>query len=296
MTNFWLLSGSVENWKHSLMADEHLWGVRDSPALRSIAQLVSRGDRLAFYAARPISGIIGFGMAESERFTGSDPHWPDEMGSGKVLYPHRFKFSIIHVLDEGHWGDALSFKEVGFRGAIRLGLSGLEEKQFDALVQAAERKWNIALAAKFKAKEEEMKKAIPPLKSKEHERIVNMIGEIGRLKGFVVEKEYPLNKLRLDAAWKRVPRGNPHVAFECQMEGNLFEALSKLKEAWDIWRSVPILVTTDEWTDKATQLVHGSFHEIRDRLKITTVKDIEKLYEAWKKVREIEGEITLSEL
>ena len=45
-----------------------------------------------------------------------------------------------------------------------------------------------------------------------------------------------------------------------------------------------------------TYHVDGSFHEICDRLKITTVKDIEKLYEAWKKVREIEGEITLSEL
>ena len=89
-----------------------------------------------------------------------------------------------------------------------------------------------------------------------------MVYEIGRFKGKVVEKEYPIDNYRLDVVWKRIVKGNPYRAFEVQIGRNFFEALTKLKQAWDMWNSTPYLVTTDACMEKAKQLVEGSFHEM----------------------------------
>jgi hypothetical protein len=63
-----------------------------------------------------------------------------------------------------------------------------------------------------------------------------------------------------------------------------------------MWRSVPILITTDEYADKARQLIEGSFHEIRKHLRIIDFKEIEELYNTWRKIDEIENRITLSQI
>ena len=160
------------------------------------------------------------------------------------------------------------------------------------MVKACEQKWGLEVASKIK--EWKLFRPAPP--EDEHRKIMNMIFEIGRLKGLVVEKEYPIDNFRIDVAWKRVAKGNPHAAFEVQIGGNFFEALTKLKHAWDIWRSVPILVTTDEYADKARQIVEGSFHEIRHQLRIIDPKDVGELHDAWKKIEEIETRTTLSEV
>ena len=75
------------------------------------------------------------------------------------------------------------------------------------------------------------------------------------------------------------------------MGGNFFEALTKLKHAWDIWRSIPLLVTSQDYADKARNLVEGSFHEIRGHLRIVDFKEIKGLYETWKKMDETETRI-----
>lgn len=126
-----------------------------------------------------------------------------------------------------------------------------------------------------------------------HNTIRDMIMEIGMLKGVISVTEYPIDNMRIDVAWKKVKKGNPHVVFEIQISGNFYEALVKLKHAWDLWNSTPILVTTEKYKEKAERLVDVSFHEIKQVIRIVDWRLIRKLYDALKYAKEIESKIRL---
>jgi hypothetical protein len=130
---------------------------------------------------------------------------------------------------------------------------------------------------------------LPPLPS--HNEIRDMMGEMGKFRGWISEVEYPIDNMRLDVVWKRIRAGNPSHAFEVQIGGNFFEALTKLKHAWDKWNSTPFLVTTEKYEAEAKQLLEGSFHEIEHVAKIVNWKKIKDLYEAEKKARDLKDEI-----
>jgi len=124
-----------------------------------------------------------------------------------------------------------------------------------------------------------------------HNEIRDMISEIGGFEGWIGEVEYPIDKMRLDVVWRRIKAGNPSHAFEVQVGGNFFEALTKLKHAWDKWNSRPFLVTTEKYELEAKQLLEGSFHEIEHVARIVNWKKIRGLYETEKKARDLKNEI-----
>ncbi|MEM2293129.1 MAG: hypothetical protein QXX41_07620 [Nitrososphaerota archaeon] len=132
-----------------------------------------------------------------------------------------------------------------------------------------------------------------PSESPDHNAIRDMLYEIGELKGKLALKEYPIDSMRLDVVWKKVEKGNPYIAFEVQVAGNFFEALTKLKHAWDLWNSTPFLVTTEEYVDRALKLVEGSFHEIKHVIRILNWESVRELYNMLKRVRELEAEMRL---
>jgi hypothetical protein len=125
----------------------------------------------------------------------------------------------------------------------------------------------------------------------DHNEIRDMISEIGSFEGWISEVEYPIDKMRLDVVWRRIRAGNPSHAFEVQVGSNFFEALTKLKHAWDKWNSRPFLVTTEKYELEAKQLLEGSFHEIEHVAKIVNWKKIRELYETEKKTRDLKNEI-----
>jgi len=161
----------------------------------------------------------------------------------------------------------------------------IDEKKFSSILEGIKK----ALEAPILQK--------PALKLTEktlgHDEIRDMIWEIGKYESKVSEKEYPIDNYRLDVVWKRIKAGNPSYAFEVQMGGNFFEALTKLKHAWDMWNSWPILVTTDVYASKAKELLEGSFHEMGHVAKIVDWKKIVKLYELETEVASIKVEIGL---
>jgi methionyl-tRNA formyltransferase len=118
-----------------------------------------------------------------------------------------------------------------------------------------------------------------------------MILEIGQIEGKVAEVEYPIDNLRLDVVWKTITAGNPKWAFEVQMGGNFYEALTKLKHAWDKWNSKPFLVTTDPYVAQAKALLEGSFHEMREDARIANWEKIVKLHQLLKEAHKIKSEI-----
>jgi len=124
-----------------------------------------------------------------------------------------------------------------------------------------------------------------------HDEIKQTLYEIGVLEGRVSEKEYPIDGERIDVVWKRVEGGYRYAAFEVQIGGNFYEALAKLKHAWDKWNSCPFLVTTDQYRGKALEWIRGSFHEIEAEIKIVDCEKVKELYEAIKKAKNIKEEL-----
>lgn len=127
----------------------------------------------------------------------------------------------------------------------------------------------------------------------DHNAIRDTIHDIGVIKGVVSEIEYPIEGMRIDVVWKKVKRGNPYVVFEVQVGGNFFEALTKLKHAYDMWNSIPYLVTTQKYEEKAAHLLEGSFHEIQKVTRIINWREIERLHNLLKKIQKLETKIKL---
>jgi len=132
---------------------------------------------------------------------------------------------------------------------------------------------------------------LSPSEAPAHNEIRDMIHEIGRLEGKVSETEYHIDSYRLDVVWKRIRAGNPSHVFEVQVGGNFFEALTKLKHAWDKWNSKPYLVTTERYMAGAKQLLEGSFHEIEHVARIVNWRRVKELYELEIKIMDIRTEI-----
>ena len=62
MTNYWILTGSLENWDIGIA--NSLWGVKK--ILKPKWDNLEIGDFLFFYVTRPISGIIGIGKVTNK--------------------------------------------------------------------------------------------------------------------------------------------------------------------------------------------------------------------------------------
>ncbi|MCW4023587.1 MAG: winged helix-turn-helix domain-containing protein [Candidatus Bathyarchaeota archaeon] len=131
----------------------------------------------------------------------------------------------------------------------------------------------------------------PIEKIPKHNELRDMIYEIGKIEGKIAEVEYTIDNWRLDAVWKTIPTGNPKWAFEVQLAGNFYEALTKLKHAWDKWNSTPFLVTTEKYAAQATILLEGSFHEMRDIARIVTWDKIVSLHKCLQEAHKIKSEI-----
>lgn len=134
------------------------------------------------------------------------------------------------------------------------------------------------------------KKPELPSKSR-HDDLVDKIVEIGRMEGMVAERDYKHEMFIYDAVWKKIEKGVPSHVFEVQLRGNLLEALTRLKHAYDLWGSRVILIAEDRDIEKASWLIQGSFHEMRDNAVLLTPEEVDVLFEAESTVNRIMGKI-----
>jgi len=150
--------------------------------------------------------------------------------------------------------------------------------------------------SEFKDTVERIKQIIgkPPEEGPDHTKIKEMIYQIGLYEGRPSETEYSIGNLgKLDVVWKRVRRGNPTHAFEVQIGGDFYKSLAKLKHAFDLWNSTPVLVTTAKYEEIAKNLMNGSFHEMGRQARIINWKRIDQLYKLERELKEVKGELRL---
>ncbi|MGH7493136.1 MAG: hypothetical protein ACREOO_12155 [bacterium] len=86
-----------------------------------------------------------------------------------------------------------------------------------------------------------------------------------------------------------------HV-FEVQVKGKIEQALAKLKHAYDLQRSKPFLVLSDERDERRARqfpqpFLSGSFHEIGAVTTVLGIEEIERMYHALNSIKCILQEI-----
>lgn len=108
-------------------------------------------------------------------------------------------------------------------------------------------------------------------------QVGEILADISRVGVRYCEEEYKINGMRLDVAWKAVPEGNPKFAFEVQVSGNLFEALGKVKHAYDVWSSRPVVITDEKGIEQAKSLLKGMYHEIESEASVISWRRVQKL-------------------
>jgi len=114
----------------------------------------------------------------------------------------------------------------------------------------------------------------------EHDRIVDIIYDLGQLIGYQPEKRWRYEGYEFDVVWLRKPRVGPPCVFEVQLRGSVEMALTKLKHAHDLWGSTPFLISTPEQIEKLERkYLEGAFHELRDILVPVRVDEIKEFYE-----------------
>jgi hypothetical protein len=277
VTNWWLAAGSPNHWQIAF-AFGKIWGLRAINKMIAKWEKLLEGDRILFYATKPVGGVVGYGIIRT-KFKQDKPLWPREVKEGKVIWPYRFEFDVEYCLPQDKW---MTHKVSSnyIRTAARGGFQIVKEEKAKEVLQLLP----------FKS--------IQPTVTKEkrastHEEIKERLVLLGKLQSLIAESEYDMDGMQLDVVWRRVEKAVPAYVFEVQIGGDLYHAIGKLKHAHDLWNSNIFLVITEKDTVKAQELLSGTFHEIKGKIRILNVEEINELYKRKKAYRDYESQLGL---
>ena len=129
----WMLVGPPDNWRESASLG-HWWGVPDSRRTGAAWRRLPIGDTLLFYATRPISRLIGYGILE-DKMVGVEPLFRAEKQVGDVLWPLRLSYSPTAMLPADKWeSHGLRVERRGL--VLNLSLQRLREARANELITA----------------------------------------------------------------------------------------------------------------------------------------------------------------
>ena len=275
MSICWFVVGRPEHWKIAFNYG-NIWGLKATTRQTALWESLSQGDRVLFYATSPISGVIGYGVVRT-KFRQDRPLWPQEIKENKVIWPNRFEFDVEYCLPPDRWEDQ-KFTSNALKAMARGGFQSIGEELTSEIIKALTPEAIMPKPAEKK-----------PISL--HDEIKEKLIEIGRLQKLIAESEYNMDGGRLDVVWRRGEKAVPAYVFEVQIGGDLYHAIGKLKHAYDLWNSNIFLVVTEEDVHKARELLTGTFHEIRGKIKIVEVKRIDELFRRKKSYHEFESKL-----
>ncbi|MFQ5860285.1 MAG: hypothetical protein ACE5IG_01885 [Dehalococcoidia bacterium] len=271
---YWLGVGSPENWKTAFELG-NTWGLKGKGPQATGWKQAQAGDVLLFYAVSPIRGLIGYGVIQ-QKLKQDQPLWPEEVQKNEVIWPLRLTFEVRFCLPPDRWQEEKVVDDrVNFRA--KMGFRQLPE--------------DIALAvlSPFRTTVEPAEEELSL-----HGQIVDSLLTMGRLQRYLCDREYPMERMRLDAVWRRVERSVPNFVFEVQIGGNPYQALAKLKHAHDLWNSNIYLVARGVDKAKIEELLSGTFHEIKSKLHVVDQETVRRLAELKHEVRQLEAQLELT--
>jgi len=304
MVNFWIFPTTTEHWElvkaHNVYAFQRELD-RDK---------IKVGDKGIFYLIRSDPPVfVGACDIVKPLDESKEPFWAQEKTEGRVIWPWRFQLTPLRLgaVDARRLSRQLSFIEnkdawsTYFMGSVANFGRSIPESDYELIYEELSKPpvaYQVRAVSKAKGlliTKIPRAKKIPELRGPvpSHNELRDMIRDIGLMKNLVVETEYPINEMRLDVAWRLPVRENPDHAWEVHIGGNFFEALAKLKHAWDLWKADPYLVTTARFEDEARKLLGGTFHEIKPHIRIINWQGVVRLYKLLTEATGIEKELRL---
>ncbi|MEM0337429.1 MAG: hypothetical protein QXN23_03300 [Candidatus Caldarchaeum sp.] len=258
----WVLTGSAENWERALTAS--LWGVTEK--LKTRWERVARDDLLLFYCKSPVKGVIGYGKVKG-KFKQDKPFWAEEIKQNRVIWPYRIEFEVGYVLPRPDWVREAVRAKLGKRTIVGISIV-TDQSLVQQIMDEISSRWRTSVKVVEK-----------PVS--EHDEVKSLVAELGRLSNYIVDVEYRMPDIseRLDVVWRRVAASVPTFVFEVHIGGNLHQALTKLKHAYDIWNSNIYLVVKEDRYDEVMRYLEGAFHEIKPVIRVLKVSQVRKLHE-----------------
>lgn len=284
--NYWLVVGSPKNWDIAFK-HENIWGLKQTQI--HLWESLQENDVILLYVTNPVKGIIGFGIVRT-KFKQVKPLWPDEINQHKVIWPLRFEFDVEFSLPPDKWSN---MKITSKALLPRSGFQMLDTNTGKTLISAIGAVEYINKNDKDQKVSDtviEYNKEIESIPSS-HNQIKDTLIKIGKLQNYIAESEYPFDLGKIDVVWRRVEKSVPTYVFEIQVSGNVYQALSKLKHAYDLWNSHIFIVATESERDKVNSLLSGTFHEINNRIEFIELKQVEELYKRKKSYKDFEKEL-----
>lgn len=274
--------------------EEGLWGFPENRVTRPRWESLEVGCKLLFYGSRSMGDaeVRGIFLAATlERKT-----YSTEPVSYWVYGPTRYPLQIVVKFDRD-WSIERSkpiLKEE-LAKAFGIPLFGQKFDRWSLVVFGDVKRKGVTYPfdrfARVSAEFETRNRLIPVSKGPDHDQIKEVIYNMGLLQQRISLKEVELDGYKLDVAWKRTPRSDPYIVFEIHISGNMYEALTKLKHARDIWNSKPVLITTPEQVERAKEIISGAFHEIKGEVSVIDWERVAKAFELKGSYRRLESEL-----
>jgi predicted RNA-binding protein len=285
MNQYWLIVGTPRNWKFAF-ENGNIWGLKEFREMTALWNLLEEGDKILFYVASPIMGVVGCGKVTT-KFRQTNPLWPDEVQKGTALWPLRFEFDVEYCLPSSLW-ETRCYRETNLQLITRMVFQCVPIKAVNEARKHLGLRVESDEAHVVTARMSSISEQIVKL---DHELVKQKVAEIGRIQGFLAETEYDIEGNRLDVVWRRVERSVPTYVFEVQVGGDIYHALAKLKHAYDLWNSHIFLVADLGDRTKYEDLLSGTFHEIKNRIKFLTLNEIVELHKRKSSFKDFEREL-----
>lgn len=277
---------------------EGLWGFPDDKlgVNRRKWELLEIGSNVLLYGEH--QGIKGVWLLSEvvEKFENRNPvvYW----SMNPTGYPWQVRLKSLFPITKFDAESLNSLKPVRREELAALGVNALKAKvdRWSLFIFSDRRErlatYNYDLFQRI-VDELEIRNKKMSLEKLDHDRVKELIYQIGVIQNRFPRKEYKIDNKFLDVVWRRTQRSVPAVAFEVQIGGNLFEALTKLKHAFDLWNTIPVLVTTKEQIKQAKNWIEGSFHELKDVFRVLTLEEIIEYYDIKRKAKDFETKLGL---
>ena len=303
MPKFWIASGPPEYWKVAFEMGR-IWGVTYKKSTQW--KKLSSGDYILFYANKPVSGVIGYGVVKT-KFRQDKPLWPREIEEGKVIWPYRFEFDVEYCLPQDEW-EKRRVTSNYIAGAAIGGLKQIREEEAQKII-------NELVPAKppspldgINSIENSLKKVLESAKLSfpiTHECVELMLLRIGKQLGFHIYTADPsrtcdgislkeladmdrdylkryagdqfLDSLsRVDVIWHR--SGEAFYVFEIVIGGNMKEALVRLLSVIELNAKMFVVATEDREREYRELIRMPGLNIIMGRCDFISIPQLIKMY------------------
>lgn len=298
--NSWLVIGVQTNWDTSLTQPIPLWGLK--PRYLNAFQVLRPGDFVWIYVTDPVRGVVGVAVVKDKYQDYTNLVWPEEIQTGEVIWPLRFRLHVMKVLPRGIWTQG-KISITDLRLNWQIGFHLLNHDDAATIMQRAEEVFGTefstgATIIKPAVYESNLPYEDPvsnPETIPEHRDIQELVAEIGKLQFYHTELEYPIElegqRKSLDVVWKREMRGSPTFAFEVELSSGLEKAVGRLKFAYRRWNSRPRIVVPTEDFKKVENILIAEDRDFSQQLRIYEPEQLAELLRKKKILRSVEREL-----